>query len=55
MTKTSLLPVIKEEEISLAGNIPTTAGLWRKLDTFGTEPIEPAPFPREGLRQQQES
>lgn len=52
MTKTSLLPVIKEEEFCPAENIPTTAGLKRKLNTVGTEPTELAPFPQKGLHQQ---
>lgn len=34
MTKTSLLPVIKEDEVCPAENISTTAGLGRKLDTW---------------------
>ena len=55
MTKTSLLPVIKEEEICPAENIPTTAGLWRKLDTVGTQPTGPVPFPEKGLHQQLQS
>lgn len=49
MTKTSLLLVIKEEEICPAENIPTTAGLWSMPDAVGTEPTELAPFPEKGL------
>jgi hypothetical protein len=52
MTKTSLLPLIKEGEICPAEIIPTTAGLWHTLVTIGTEPAELAPFPEKGLEQQ---
>lgn len=50
MTKTSLLPAIKEE-MCPAENIPTTAGLWRELGVAGTEPTELALFLREVFSQ----